>query len=258
MAENRAHNRILTSYKIFTGALAALAIVLLSLIMFAPRAAFASDFTQIESGSFILYTNGTPSCTSQAVESGGKVAVITANHCTTGRDDEYSIHLVLRDQSNGQKVSELVYYVEVVKRIPEADISVLRLVDDKAVIPLVDLASAEEAKLALTKGAPVLVVGYPNTDNSPMGELVFTDGRFTGMTKSFVPEVKVPLFRTTVPVHYGNSGGGLYVQIGDTYKLVGITSQTDPSLRWANSLFAPTGEIQKAVRLLAPKPPTDK
>ena len=242
----------------FVGAIVALALLAIGFLVFSANSAKASEFTDIEAGSFLLYENGSPLCTAQAVKANDKVVILTANHCVKGTKSEYSIHLVDRDEANGQKLSEDVYYLEVVKRIPTTDLAVLRLIEKDVEIPLVDLATPEEATKVLIKGVEVVVAGYPNTDNSPMGELVYTDGRFTGMSKSFVPEVTVPLTRTTVPVHYGNSGGGLYVEIDGTYKLVGIASQTDPGLRWANSLFATASEINKAVRFIAPKPATDK
>ncbi len=222
--------------------------------------AFASDLTGIQNGTYLLHMNGDPGCSAQAIKRDGKVLFLTANHCVTDTAAEYSVNRITFDADKfDKKVFESVYYVDVVKRDATTDTAVLRPVDKSLVLDVVDLATIAEAKAALSKGAPVLVAGYPNSMASPIGDLVFTEGMYTGLSKAFVASVTSPMFRTTASIYYGNSGGGLYVKIGDTWKLIGIASQTDPELRWVNSLFATTESIDKAIRLLAPlRPATDK
>lgn len=218
--------------------------------------AIASRVPDIIAGTYILYENGNPSCTAQAVSVDGQVNLLTAGHCTTDKKAVYSVHTIVFDADKfDKKVTESIFYADVVRRDEEADVSVLRPVLQNSGLSVVDLATPDDIK-KLIKGVDVLVAGYPGSTASPMGELVLTDGYYTGISASWVPEIKTPMYRTSASIYYGNSGGGLYMLVDGELKLVGITSQTDPEMRWSNSLFATYDSITKALRL-APKPATD-
>lgn len=244
----------------FIGIIVALALLAIGYLVFAANSAKASDLAGIEKGTYMLYSDGVPGCSMQAVERDDSIFLLTANHCVraAGAKTEYSLHLIAFDESIfDKKIGEDVHYLEVVKRDPATDVAVLRPLDKDATFATVDIATADEAKAALFNGADVLAAGYPSTMAAPIGSLVFTDGHYVGLNRSFVPTVTAPMYRTTVSVHYGNSGGGLYAEVGDTWKLVGVTSQLDPERFWANSLFATIESIEKALRW-QPKPATDK
>lgn len=248
-------------YRVFSviiGVAAAIVIAAIAYLALTPNPARASDIAGITQGTYLLHMNGAAGCSAQAVKVGDRTLILTANHCVEDKKAVYSINRITFDDTTFDKrVSEIVFYVDVLKRDIDGEVAVLRTVNPDVDLETVDLATIEEAKAALLKGAVVLTAGFPGTQNSPIGDLVFTDGMFTGLARSFVPTAKQPMYRTTAPIYYGNSGGGLYIEVGGSWKLVGITSQTDPELRWANSLFATRDVIEKNIRL-TPKPATDK
>lgn len=224
-------------------------------LVFGMSAAQASTLADIEAGTYLLHSNGEPVCSAQAVTASGQTLLITADHCTDTLNAEYAIHFLHRDPEDiSRKISEQVYYAEVIKRVPESDIAILRTLAD-AELPTVDMAIPVIAKRALSKGTKVLVAGYPHTATAPIQDLVFTEGMFTGLSKSWMPSVKSTMYRTTGSVHYGNSGGGLYAMVGGTWRLVGIASQTNPHRMWSDSLFAKIDDVVSAIKSL---PATDK
>lgn len=251
------YNRESSATGWFVGIIVALALLAIGYLAFSSGAR-ASDLNGITAGTYLLHKDGEPGCSAQAVKDDGRLLLLTANHCVVKKDGVYSVNSVTYDAIEfDKKVSETIFYVDVVKRDETTDMAVLRPVDKALSLATVDLATIAETKAALVKGADVLVAGFPASENSPIGDLVFTEGMYTGLSRSFVPLVKAPMYRTTAPVYYGNSGGGLYVQVDGTWKLVGITSQTDSEMRWENSLYVSRDSIDKAIRL-TPKPATDK
>lgn len=242
----------------FVGIVAALAMVAITVLVFSPNPARASDIAGIAGATYVLHEDGDAICTAQAVDTDDGLLILTANHCVDNRSAAFSVNLVTFDEAKfDKKVAETAYFLDVVRRDAKTDIAVLRPIDKSIDLDTVDLATVDEADAALSTGVPVLVAGFPGTDTAPMGDLLITDGRYVGLSKSYAPGTDGPLYRTTVSVHYGNSGGGLYVQVGDSWKLVGITSQLDPERKWVGSLFGTRDAIEKNIRL-TPKPATDK
>ena len=208
----------------------------------------AVDLAGIEAATFILYANGNSTCSGQVVQSGeGGTLLLTAHHCLgDSADTEFSIRTTVK--VGRDIVSYTSYSAVVIKKDPKQDLAVLRLRDEKVTLPVTDLATAEEADTALFKGADVLAAGYPATWATGMEDLVFSDGLFTGVRESFVPSISVDVYRSTVPVWYGKSGGGLYAQIDGKFKLVGVATQLDPETPWETSLWVPVAEVHKMLK----------
>lgn len=242
----------------FVGIITALALLAIGYLVFAAQPAKASDIAGITKATYLLHSEGVPICSAQAVTTDDGLLFLTAQHCVENKTAQFSVNVVtLDDVKYDKKVFEAAYFVDVVKRDKEADVAVLRPMDRSLKLDTVDLATVAEAKAALIKGVEVLIAGFPDTSNAPIGDLLFTDGRYVGLSKSYSPDIKGPLYRTTGSVHYGNSGGGLYVQVGHAWKLVGVASQVDTDRMWVGSLFVNRDAIEKAIRL-TPKPATDK
>lgn len=210
----------------------------------------AADLAAIEAATFILYEGNRETCSAQVVHSGnGETLLLTANHCVgSGKEANYAVRTTV-ENDEGDVTSYTVYTAKVLKKDGKNDLAVLKLVDAGVSLPMTDLATVEEAAAALFKGAKVLAAGYPATGNAGMADLVFTDGLFTGLRKSFEPSVKVDVYRATAPIWYGNSGGGLYVEIAPgNWKLVGVATQTDPETPWETSLWIPASEIHTMLK----------
>lgn len=205
--------------------------------------AAASDLAGIEAGTGMLYSNGNPVCSAQVVHSKANgdavdTIILTADHCIASEESALSFGVAKYTEEN-ELLVETTHGAEIVELYPELDIAVLKLRDTVTEFATVDIATAEEAGASLVKGTRILAVGYPNTRNLPMKDLVFTDGLYVGLTDSMLETVEVPMYRTTISVFYGNSGGGLYADIGGEWKFVGVTSQLDPERPWNTSLFSP-------------------
>ena len=224
---------------------AAAAILVAFLASLAP--ARAVDLAGIEAATYMLYADEKAICSSQVVHSDDDGTVLlTANHCVDGPDTTtYSVRETVRD--GRAVISYTVYNAKVTRVDKQSDLAALTLLDTKARLPVTTIASVDEADTALFKGADVLAAGYPGTSNAKMADLVFTDGLFTGVRESFVPSVKIDVYRTTAPVWYGKSGGALYTRIDGDWKLVGVATQLDPETPWETSLWIPVVAVHKAL-----------
>jgi S1-C subfamily serine protease len=206
----------------------------------------AASLSEIEEATVLLHENATSNCTAQVVHSGDETILLTANHCVDAEKSEYSIKTTVRD--GRETVSHTFYMADVFKRFPKADLAVLRLRDKTTAFVATEIATQEELDAALFKGAKVLAAGYPSTRFIAQRDLVFTEGLFTGETESLVKETEALLYRATASIFYGNSGGGLYLETKDGWKLIGVASQIDPSLPWQTSLWSPLEEIEIALK----------
>lgn len=206
----------------------------------------AASLSQIEAATVLLHQNEVSNCTAQVVHSGDETILLTANHCVDVVKSEYSIKTTVRD--GRETVSHTFFMADVFKRFPKADIAVLRLRDRDTKFAATEVATQEELDAALFKGAKVLAAGYPSTRFISQRDLVFTEGLFTGETESLVAETEALLYRATASIFYGNSGGGLYLETKDGWKLIGVASQLDPSLPWQTSLWSPLAEIERALK----------
>lgn len=248
MPKDDEYDRAPTVIKWIMGAAVGAALGIVAGLAIAPQVQ-ASDVGQIAAGTYILHRDGQPGCTAQVVGTDAGQRILTAQHCVDLVDAQYSINRATFDPVLfDKKVVETAYFAEVIRRDKNADVAVLRLMDQSIVLDAVDIATTEEAK-ATAKGEAVLIAGYPDTNDAPIGDLVFTDGRFVGLSNAYEKSIKGSFYRTSASVHYGNSGGGLYADIDGTWKLIGITSQLDPSRMWAGSLFATRDAIEKNIRL---------
>lgn len=181
--------------------------------------ASASTTVDILSSTFKLHRDGTPICSGQFVETDSvKDIFLTAAHCVKDKDATYSV-VRYHVNDNLDPTYDQVVYLKRSKVLANRDVAVLEVVDPSVVeFDTVDVASEEEAK-TLQPGYPVIFVGYPMVK-----EITVTDGLFTGRVKT-PPEagktVTHHLFRATVGVTGGSSGGGLYAEFDGEWKLLG-------------------------------------
>lgn len=181
--------------------------------------ATASSTVDILSSSFKLHRNGTPICSGQFIETTSvKDLFLTAAHCVEDKKATYSV-VVYHTNDNLDPTYDQVVYLKLSKVLANRDVAVLEVVDPTVVeFDTVDVATEEEAK-TLEPGYPVIAVGYPMVK-----EITVTDGLFTGRVKAPVEAGKTVthhLFRSTVNITGGSSGGGLYAKFDGELKLIG-------------------------------------
>lgn len=222
-------------------------LTLISVVLLSVGTASASDLNTINKATLPLYNGSEFTCSSQVVHSEEETFVLTANHCVKVKDNKnYNIRVQTFDEKK-LPVGETVYYVDVFKQSDGKDYAVLKLREKDVDLPTVDIATVEEAETNLTFGKNVIVVGYPQGMFAKT--ISITDGRYAEEVLGYDPTLSKELFsRTAAPVYYGSSGGGLYTETEDGWKLVGITSQLDPSIQSMVSLFVTPKNIEEAIR----------
>lgn len=208
--------RVLTYY------IAAMAAIMLLILAVAP--AGASDLPSIAASTYKLYEGDRGICSVTFLKNDKDGALfLTAAHCVDGGD-----RLNVREQTLDQKdlktvLSENISYVKAVRTLKQKDIAIIQTMDKGSTFtaPGVDIATPTEANGALKFGDKLIVVGYPAAE-----ALSVTEGTFAGKVAQVFSELdkETPMYQTTVPVAGGNSGGGLYARIGDTWKLIGTVT----------------------------------
>lgn len=221
--------------------------------------ATASELTTIRDASLKFYDGGTQICSSQVIKVGDDLRLLTAGHCANSKSNKtYNVKVPVYD-ANRLPVSEETFYVDVIRTDKSKDYSVLKFRDKEVDFPFVDVATPDEASKALVFGKEVVVVGYPG--GMVTSDISISEGRYAEHILGLAPDAKKELFvRTAAPISYGSSGGGLYTEIDGTWKLVGVTSQLDPELRYMISLFVSPESIASALKGLTPdaKEPEEK
>lgn len=180
--------------------------------------ASASTLEEVAKASFKLHDNGSPNCSAVAIS---PTQLVTAFHCVaegTGVSNNLSIHFDTLDE-NYNVISSQIETVKVVRGIKNKDVAFLELRNPKAmpITTYVDVAKPDEVNLKF--GDPLIVVGYPMAI-----DLTVTHGEFTGLVPLPISGTVGGFYKTTVPVTGGNSGGGLYAEFGDEFKLIGLTT----------------------------------
>lgn len=199
--------------------------------------ASASSLKEIERSTTLLYEDNSPVCSMQMTYKG----FLTAAHCI---DETKSYSFKEIDKDGDEVLGEKIHYLKIEKIDKDNDVALLST-KDKIYLPAITVAFEDELKDVLVRGTPVLVIGFPASKFRDSSELVFTDGRFVDEVNGLGPLNKTKLYRTTAPIYYGNSGGGLYVEINGTYKLIGTTSLTNPELPFEESYYSTTKNIWK-------------
>ena len=184
----------------------------------------ASDLPAIAASTFKLYEGDRGICSTTFLRNDKDGAMfLTAAHCVDGTG------LNVREQTLDQKdlktvLSEEVFYVKAIRTLKKLDVAILQTMDKSATFtaPGVDIAAPAEANEALKFGDKLIVVGYPAAE-----ALSVTEGPYTGTVPvpgAVANDLDAPMYQTTVPVAGGNSGGGLYARIADTWKLIGTVT----------------------------------
>lgn len=174
--------------------------------------ATASTFEEIGAATYKLHDGMRPICSAVAVS---PTQLVTANHCV-GSDD-LNIQIVKLDDEF-KPVAIDVKFVKTIRTLREYDQAMLELKD--GILPsYVDMAKPEEVDLKL--GTPMITVGYPMVQ-----EITLTHGEFSAMASlvGMDSDMKKPFYKSTIPVTGGNSGGGAYIEIDGTWKLIGLTT----------------------------------
>lgn len=195
---------------------------LVAFALLGASAAQASTIEQIAASTYKLYEDNRPICTAVAIS---PTQLATANHCVDGENLNVRVEKL---DAEFKILSSDVRYVKTVRTSKEHDQAMLELKDpDLKFETFVDIAKPEEVKLSL--GTPIITVGYPK-----VMEITLTHGEFSSLASltDMDPDMKKPFYKSTIPVTGGNSGGGLYSEIGPlvgdnlekNYKLIGLTT----------------------------------
>lgn len=204
----------------------------------------ATSVKDIAAATYKLYEDGHGICSMTHVKHEADSDIfITAAHCVT-EDGDYTVRLpVTRINKDGteEQLSDTAYNLKVVKTLADQDEALLQT---KAGTNLpdetVDIATEEEAK-TLGLGDKLMVLGFPFAE-----EKTITYGEFIAKVPSIL-DIKTPLYKTTTDVAPGNSGGALYAQFDDTWKLIGITSAMSNRNGTPMSYFTPVEVVHKTL-----------
>lgn len=182
----------------------------------------ATTLQDAVNSTYKLHEAMTPYCSSTFVGNNDEGAIfLTAAHCVA---DDGVMNVRIQNKSDEEKtfgdvLSEEVFYLKAVKTLKGDDVAILQTTA-KVHFPdvPVDIATEDEAKKVLKIGTPVTTIGYPKAQI-----VAVTTGEYTGKVPP--PDGgpwEVPMYQITSPITGGNSGGGLFVEINGTLKLVGV------------------------------------
>lgn len=172
----------------------------------------ASSIQDIANATYKLYSGDTPICTAVAV---AENKLITAAHC-----DSDNMNIRIQNQNeNFELESETIQYLKPIRTFKRKDVMLLEHKGNWTKnSTIVDIATEKEANEHLKFGVETIAVGYPMVK-----EITLTKGEFGQKVKSPSEDFwDSPLYKTTVPITGGNSGGGFYTKINGEYKLVGL------------------------------------
>jgi S1-C subfamily serine protease len=205
------------------------ALVALGLASTMFNTARAADLQTIANATYKLYEGERGGCSVTFLKNDPNGALfLTAAHCVDG-----NVNMNVREQVIDQTdlktvLSEQVYYAKAIRTLNKNDVAILQLRDKDVKIAKatgIDIATPEEAQVALAIGTPLIAVGYPAAEN-----LAIVRGEYSSRIpspfagRSAAPFAHEPMYQTTVRVAGGMSGGGLYAEIYGTWKLVGTTT----------------------------------
>lgn len=237
-------------------------ILFASILALAPMTASASTLEEAAAATYKLYMGSDPGCSMTFVGNDDNGAIfLTAAHCvdaptsrkpTETAPEEFTLNFRVPTVTDGFAVTdEEVHYLKVLRRSTDDDTAILQTANKKLALPIAaaTIATVEEGD-GIAFGTDLVVLGFPAAE-----EKSITKGNFT-TKRPGVLGVKEQ-YQTTVPVAGGNSGGGLWAQFGDEYKLIGTTSakRRDNDIM---SYFSTAGAVKRILAGFLNKPKTDE
>jgi V8-like Glu-specific endopeptidase len=228
---------------IFTKFLIGLGVVYLGAVAYT-NSGYASSFDEIATATYKLHEGAVPICSAVAVS---PTQLVTANHCVGGEGLNIRFEKLDADY---KPTSIDVRFTKTIRTLKEYDIAMIELKD--GTLPnYVDIAKPSEVKLAF--GTELVAIGYPK-----VMEITLTRGQY-GQTVSLLEldsDMKKPFYKLTTPITGGNSGGGLYAEVDNTWKLIGLTTAgfRDVSfMNYASTVDAIAAVTASLIKLDTPK-----
>lgn len=175
-------------------------------------------FMQTLAPTYQLFDGDRPMCSGTFIRSDDKEDLyLTAAHCVAASGRFNVRQRVVNDEF--EVTSERVFYLKPVRTLTGMDVAVLRTAEPSGVFAVAKIADEETGK-SLVPGMPVIAAGYPLAM-----ERTLTRGEFTERVKA--PDgfdMKGAVYRATANIASGSSGGGLYVETADGWRLVGCAA----------------------------------
>ncbi len=164
-----------------------------------------------------------PGCAGTIAYSGeGGTYVLTARHCTKGREqEEIPVSIPVFDKTL-RKVKDEVYYAEVNATSFNSDLSALKLLDNDTRFSGVGVIATLDAPRRI--GEPVWTVGYPAFPTISVGEGTLGPKERAGQSIADQP-AKKEWQRAAINLTGGNSGGALWrVTDMGRYEALGVAT----------------------------------
>lgn len=218
-------------------------LLIIAAVLLLPYSVFAGDLKSFQKEVVNPVVQLERNCSGVVIDTSdeNKTFIVTAEHCVTG-DKSGRVNIDIKDKQ--KLISTEQHVFDVIVRDVEDDVAFLQLRKEG-----LNLEGATIGKEDPQEGEPVWVVGYPLGKSR-----LITSGFFGGFDSldlnkpggfSELGDYR-PVYRASPAIIGGSSGGGMFVEGEDGYKLVGITHAGFPNF-FVASFFNPQEAINNIV-----------